>query len=303
MQCLCTYGPSSCAGIIFASRIPGVGTSIDLDTDGIHLNDAAVESSTLASDEQPTAPSSTQVDNTGATQTQPQSTTAHTTSFATETTNAPTSTATFSPSVPSVSSSCCQDAESADYYNLNNEGVHFNVVSLDNGGGVEASMSRANAGLSQICTGHLRQPHMIYVDSILNAYGSTRGGYYSGVIATEGNTTSNLYSMGANPIAPVPSPAALPDTCNYGYPIGPNSGYGVDMAAIGGTTPAAGVAGIGVARMRSVGTTANTAPTTSNTVTSPFDFPEPAPAVSISQAHGGSSMLTTAFSINTVTGT
>ncbi|THU94256.1 hypothetical protein K435DRAFT_799030 [Dendrothele bispora CBS 962.96] len=36
-------------GVIFASRIPGVGTSIDLDTDGIYLNDTAVEGSTLAS--------------------------------------------------------------------------------------------------------------------------------------------------------------------------------------------------------------------------------------------------------------
>ncbi|THU85321.1 hypothetical protein K435DRAFT_783380 [Dendrothele bispora CBS 962.96] len=30
-------------GVIFASRIPGAGTSIDLDTDGIHLNETAVE--------------------------------------------------------------------------------------------------------------------------------------------------------------------------------------------------------------------------------------------------------------------
>ncbi|THU76835.1 hypothetical protein K435DRAFT_787032, partial [Dendrothele bispora CBS 962.96] len=33
-----------------------------------------------------------------------------------------------------------------------------------------------------------------------------------------------------------------PDICNYNHGIGPNSGYRVNMAAIGGMTPAAGVA-------------------------------------------------------------
>ncbi|THU91184.1 hypothetical protein K435DRAFT_780860 [Dendrothele bispora CBS 962.96] len=137
--------------------------------------------------------------------------------------------------------------------------------------------------------------------------------------------SSDPYIMQANLIAPVPSPASLPNTCNYNYGIGPNSDYGVDMA-IGGTTPAAGVAGIGVARTRSVRATANaggnmnmnnpnipnnalppppmlTVPTTSNIVTSPFDSPEPASAVSISQAYGGISIPMTASSIDTVTGT
>ncbi|THU89110.1 hypothetical protein K435DRAFT_969231 [Dendrothele bispora CBS 962.96] len=134
---------------------------------------------------------------------------------------------------------------------------------------------------------------------------------------------SDPYIMQANPIAPVPTPASLPDTCNYNYAIGPDSGYGVDMAAIGGNAPAAGVASI-----ESVRTTADaggnmdmhtenlnipnnvpppppilTVLTTSNTVTSPFDSPEPASAVSISQAYGAICMLTTAFSIYIVTGT
>ncbi|THU85318.1 hypothetical protein K435DRAFT_869414 [Dendrothele bispora CBS 962.96] len=100
----------------------------------------------------------------------------------------------------------------------------------------------------------------------------------------------------------------------------------VDMAAIGATTPAAGVVGIGSAITRSVRTTVNvggnvntntnnpnivpndtpapapmlTVPTTSNTVASPFDSPEPTPAVFISQAYGGISMSMTASSINTV---
>ncbi|THU85320.1 hypothetical protein K435DRAFT_783379 [Dendrothele bispora CBS 962.96] len=101
------------------------------------------------------------------------------------------------------------------------------------------------------------------------------------------------------------------------------------MAAIGGTTPAAaGVVGIGVARTRSVRTTANaggdvnvntnnlnilnnalplppmlTVPTPSNIVTSPLDSPKAASSVSISQAYDGIFMLTTASSINTVMGT
>ncbi|THU94288.1 hypothetical protein K435DRAFT_860732 [Dendrothele bispora CBS 962.96] len=116
-----------------------------------------------------------------------------------------------------------------------------------------------------------------------------------------------------------------PNIRNYNHGIGPNSGYGVDMAAIGCTTPAAGVVGIGAARMGSVRTTANAGgnmnpntenpnitnnalppppmlalPTTSNTVTSPLDSPEPASAVSVSRAYGGMSM--TASSINTVDG-
>ncbi|THU94260.1 hypothetical protein K435DRAFT_164696 [Dendrothele bispora CBS 962.96] len=124
-----------------------------------------------------------------------------------------------------------------DCYDQSNEGVNLDVASLEKGGGVEASAPRANSRSSQICTGSLR--------------------YYPGVVATQGNTTSDLCSMGANPIAPVPSPASLPDMCNHNYAIGPNSGYGVDMTAIGATTPAAGVAGIGVARTRSGRTMAN----------------------------------------------
>ncbi|THU77896.1 hypothetical protein K435DRAFT_391142 [Dendrothele bispora CBS 962.96] len=100
-------------GVIFASRIPGVGTSIDLDTDGIHLNDTAVEDSTLASGAQvsSTAPSSTWVNNTGATPTQPQSTMAHATSCTTEPTNTTTYTAESPPSVPSTSSSYVSQAD------------------------------------------------------------------------------------------------------------------------------------------------------------------------------------------------
>ncbi|THU94258.1 hypothetical protein K435DRAFT_839902 [Dendrothele bispora CBS 962.96] len=128
--------------------------------------------------------------------------------------------------------------------------------SLDNGGGVEALVSFANSGLSQICTGHLRQPPMAYVDSISNAYGSPPGGYYPGVAATQGNMASDLYSMGAKPIAPVLLPASPPDTCNYTHGIGPNSTYGVDTAAIAGATPA-DVAGVEAARTRSARTMAN----------------------------------------------
>ncbi|THU94277.1 TPR-like protein [Dendrothele bispora CBS 962.96] len=102
---------SGAKGVIFASRIPGVGTSIDLDTDGTHLNDTAAESSTLASDAQPTASSSTRVNNTGATHTQAHSMAAHATSFATKTTNAPMSTATSPPSVPSTSCSSVSQAD------------------------------------------------------------------------------------------------------------------------------------------------------------------------------------------------
>ncbi|THU77895.1 hypothetical protein K435DRAFT_72494 [Dendrothele bispora CBS 962.96] len=134
--------------------------------------------------------------------------------------------------------------------------------------------------------------------------------------------------MKADPIAPVPSPASLPDTCNHNYAIGSNSGYGVDMTAIGATTPVAGLAGTRVARTRSVRTTANaggnmdmhteslnipnnppplppmlTAPTTFNLVASPFDFPEPAPAVSVSQAYGGISVWMTASFVHTVVDT
>ncbi|THU89111.1 TPR-like protein [Dendrothele bispora CBS 962.96] len=102
---------SEAMGVIFASWIPGVGTSINLDTDDIHLNDTVVEGSTLASDAQPTVLSSTQVNNTGATQTQFQSTLAHATSFITETTNASTSTATSPPCVPSALSSSVSQAD------------------------------------------------------------------------------------------------------------------------------------------------------------------------------------------------
>ncbi|THU94276.1 hypothetical protein K435DRAFT_799038 [Dendrothele bispora CBS 962.96] len=385
-------------GVISAS-LPGVGTLIGLVTDSIHLNGTAVEGSALALGAQvsSTAPSSTQVNNTDATQTQPQFTTAHATSFATETTNAPRSTATFPPSVPSASSSSVSQADATctlpensfstsistantlaanngrsannnsvlpfhdityskngtqgtqevafitrgggagtitdnasflivtnlltlvdrtptsegnvppndsgdkstsalpkstiigvsaisdivkmrigtlpDCYDQNNEGVNLDVASLDKGGGVEASAPRANSRSSQICTGSL--------------------------------------SMRANPIVQVPSLTSLPDTCNYNYAIGPNSGYGIDMAAIGATTPAAGVVGIGAARMGSVRTIENvggnmnsntnkpnilnnalppppmlTLPTPSNIVTSPFDSLEPASAVSVSQTHG-----------------
>ncbi|THU85316.1 hypothetical protein K435DRAFT_783374 [Dendrothele bispora CBS 962.96] len=186
-----------------------------------------------------------------------------------------------------------------DCYDQSNEGANLDVASLDNGGGVEALVSFANSRSSQICTGHLRQPPMAYIDNISNAYSSIPGGYYPGVTTTQGNMPPNLYTMTANAIAPVPSPASLPNTCNYA--IGPNSGYGVDMAAIGGTTPVAGVAVIGVARTRNVKTIANAAPTTSNTVTSPFDSLEPASTVFISQTHGGISMPMTAM--NTVTAT
>ncbi|THU94278.1 hypothetical protein K435DRAFT_779476 [Dendrothele bispora CBS 962.96] len=168
---------------------------------------------------------------------------------------------------------------------------------------------------------------MAYIDNISNAYGSTPDGYYPGVSATQRHTASDPYSMRANPLAPVPPPASLPNTCYYNHGIGPNSGYGVDMAAIGGNAPAAGVAGIGVARTRSVRTTADaggnmdmhtenlnipnnvlapppmlTAPTPFNLVTSPFDSLEPASAVSVSEAYGGISMSMTASSIRTVTG-
>ncbi|THU80183.1 hypothetical protein K435DRAFT_874649 [Dendrothele bispora CBS 962.96] len=99
---------------------------------------------------------------------------------------------------------------------------------------------------------------MAYIDNISNTYGSPPGEYHPGVAATQGNMSSDPYIMQANHIAPVPSPVPLPDTCSYYYSgIGPNSGYGVDVAAIGGTTPAGGVVGIGFARMRSVRTTAN----------------------------------------------
>ncbi|THU76834.1 hypothetical protein K435DRAFT_878668 [Dendrothele bispora CBS 962.96] len=101
------------ASVIFASRIPGLGASIDLDTDGIHLYNTVVEGSTLASGAQvpSTASSLTRVNNTGATPTQPQSTTAHTTSFTTEPTHAPTSTASSPLSVPSTSSSSVSQAD------------------------------------------------------------------------------------------------------------------------------------------------------------------------------------------------
>ncbi|THU94264.1 hypothetical protein K435DRAFT_860708 [Dendrothele bispora CBS 962.96] len=100
-------------GVISASRIPGVGTSIDLDTDSIHLYNTAVEGSTLASGAQvsSTAPSSTRVNNTGTTPTQPQSTLANATSFTAEPTNTPTSTASSPPSVPSTSSSSVSQAD------------------------------------------------------------------------------------------------------------------------------------------------------------------------------------------------
>ncbi|THU85323.1 hypothetical protein K435DRAFT_843316 [Dendrothele bispora CBS 962.96] len=221
---------------------------------------------------------------------------------------------------------CRRDADwdSAGYYDQNNQGVNSDVTGLDNGGRVEASVSFANSRSSHICTGRLRQPHMVYVDSISNTYGFTPGGYFPVVAATQGNMASDPYSMRANPLTPVHSPASLPDTYNYNHGIGPSSGYGVDMAAIGGMAPAAGVAGIRVARMRSAHAriTANaggnmnmntnnpnipnnapppppilTVRTTSNTVASPLDSLEPASAVSVSQAYGGVSMLMTASSI------
>ncbi|THU85317.1 hypothetical protein K435DRAFT_869413 [Dendrothele bispora CBS 962.96] len=115
LHSLLSYASNSSGtmGVIFVSRIPDVGTSIDLDTDSIHLNDAAVEGSTLASVliVQPTAPSSTRINNTGATPTQPQSTLADATSFTTEPTNAPTSTASSPPGVPSTSSSSVSQAD------------------------------------------------------------------------------------------------------------------------------------------------------------------------------------------------
>ncbi|THU79040.1 hypothetical protein K435DRAFT_875951 [Dendrothele bispora CBS 962.96] len=343
MQGLCTDNLSSCAGVISAS-LSGVGTSIDLDTDRIHLNDSLRRFH---------SPSSTRVNNTGATPSQPQSTTAHATSFATETSNVPTFTATSPPSVPSASSSSVSQADatctlpesfsatsfqlpilcpqimaiariitpvraqsrhpaplldhqpaklllhpelkehrrstsvtrgggagtitddmsfstvpdllprltqpllrtsalpkstiigisaiggvivlflpipilfeiicnrnghhrdanwdSADYYDQNNKGVNLDVASLDKGGG---------------------------------AYGFTPGGYYPGIAATPGSMAS--YHIVWEPIRSHQYPLQLsfPDICNYNYAIGPNSGYGADMAAIGGTAPAAGVAGM-----------------------------------------------------------
>ncbi|THU90952.1 hypothetical protein K435DRAFT_863863 [Dendrothele bispora CBS 962.96] len=225
-----------------------------------------------------------------------------------------------------------QDAEwdSADNF-TQARGVNFDVASLDNGGGVEALVSRSNSRSSQVSTGSLRQPPMAYVDNTAS-YGSTTtpGGYYYPGVAG-GNTAADSYNTRPNPIA-VSSPASIPNTYNYNYGIGPNNNnnYGVDMTAIGATTAAAGVAGIGVARTRSVRTTTTTnaggnmdintnnpnAPPnmppmlrvpTSNNVASPFDSPEPEPAsatsaVSVSQAYAGISSPMTASSINTVTG-
>ncbi|THU94287.1 hypothetical protein K435DRAFT_860731 [Dendrothele bispora CBS 962.96] len=115
-------------GVISAS-LSGVGTLIDLDTDGTHLNDTAVEGSTLASGSQvscvillarsstvssqfsSTALTSTQANNACAIQTQAQSTAAQATFSTTKTAIAWMSTATSPPSVPSASSSSVSQAD------------------------------------------------------------------------------------------------------------------------------------------------------------------------------------------------
>ncbi|THU85314.1 hypothetical protein K435DRAFT_806000 [Dendrothele bispora CBS 962.96] len=257
-------------GVIFASRIPGVGTSIDLDTDSTYLHDAAVEGSTLASDAQVSSSRSAYssvIDSVlrlqlvivssftiSSTQSMGTQGTPEVASITRE--GVVNDTGDNSPPtclVPSVASvkklldyrpqttkmmiptmrvlnyDCnskkhlCSSqinhhwslyhivkiriATPPGCYDQSNEGVNLDVASLDNGGGVEASVSRANSRSSQICTGNLRQVSMAHVDNISNAYSTTPGGYHPGVVAaqygSQSDCTSTLSSF------PIPTYATI----------------------------------------------------------------------------------------------